>query len=637
MMPKRFRDRWKTSLLCAGAAGTMLLPITGSPARAEEAPPVQAELDQMSMFLEADQLVEVATGSPKPMSQVAENVTIITAAEIEAMNAHTVAEVLNRVTGVIVDGSATDFGSRASIFIQGSDYDHVLVLLDGMRWGYVSYDFPETNTIPVQIIQRIEVIKGPASSTWGSALGGVVNIITKDTGDTARPKGTLSGTYGEHSTSDLRIDGAGMAGPVGYYLYAGHQESDGIRNTRFFDNETFYGKLNLPLPSGMELKGSLGYSQPDYKYFYSPEWDDEWLINDRAFYATLDFTAPLTDSLTLNLAAHHLETTFTDIGQWISTGDRYLKLEYDGKSNTANGRLVWNGETQTVVLGAEGEWRENTAQDLLAPYTAPSLREDLWALFVNDTIRWQRLTLIPGLRYDHLTVVDDDILSPSLGLTYQLREDTLLRASVGRGFRKPYQSMIDGDPYFYIINPDIESETIWSYQAGVETTRFAFARLKATLFDHQATDVWINDPDTWAWMNDGEFERQGIELEAQSASFHNFSVNASTMYELLKPDQGEDNRVATVNLLLQYDDTRWRFQIFGHYVWTDDKVTGWTYEPNLGTFLWDAVAGYRFTAPAGVQGEVFAALHNITNQEQYFSALFPNAPRWIEAGLRFKF
>ena len=227
---------------------------------------VQAELDQMSLFLEADQLVEAATGSPKPMSQVAENVTIITAAEIEAMNAHTLAEVLNRVNGLIVDGSYTDFGSKSSTLIQGSDYDHVLVLLDGVRWGYVSYDFPETNTIPVQIIQRVEVIKGPASSTWGSALGGVVNIITRDTGTAARPKGTLSGSYGEHATSDLRADLAGLAGPVGYYLYAGRQESDGIRDTRFFDSQTFYGKLSLPLPRDMELKGSVGYSQPDYKY-----------------------------------------------------------------------------------------------------------------------------------------------------------------------------------------------------------------------------------------------------------------------------------------------------------------------------------------------------------------------------------
>ena len=625
------------------AAGVIsVFPALAVPAWCDESRQLQTEMDELGLYLGADQLVEVATGSPKPMSQVAENITIITAEEIEAMNAHTVGEVLNRVNGLFVDGSAMDFGSKSSIHIQGSGYDHVLVLLDGVRWGYVSYDFPETNTIPVQIIKRIEVIKGPASSTWGSSLGGVVNIITKETGNTAKPKGTLSGAYGEHSTSDLRVDAAGLAGPVGYYLHASRQESNGIRDTRFFDSQSFYGKLSLPLPRDMELRGTMGYSQPDYKYLYIAEYDDQGVVNDQAFYATLDFAAPLTKSLTLNLAAKRLEDTLADNWQWISTGDTYNKLEYEGESTSASGRLVWAGDWQTLVLGAEIERRENTAYDLLTPYTAPTLKEELWALFVNDTIRWDRLTITPGLRYDHLSVTDDDLLSPSLGLTYQLNDDTLLRGNVSRGFRRPFPTVIEGDPYFDTINPDLESETIWSYQAGIETAALPFALLKATLFDHQSTDVWIRDPDTWAIINGEDFERQGLELEVRSDTFHNFSAGVGGMYVLMKPEHGEDNAMYTAKLLLQYDDSSWRFQLFGHYVWLDDESNpGITNaimdEGEVGTFLWDAVAGYRFMAHAGVEGEVFAALHNIFAEDQYTQFVYPNAPRWLEAGLRFKF
>lgn len=624
------------------AAGVIsVFPVLTVPAWCDESRQLQTEMDELGLYLGADQLVETATGNPKPINQVAENVTIITAEEIEAMNAHTVAEVLNRVNGLFVDGSATDFGNRSSIHIQGSGYDHVLVLLDGMRWGYVSYDYPETNTIPVQIIKRIEVIKGPASSTWGSSLGGVVNIITKETGNTTKPKGTLSGTYGEHSTSDLRADLAGLAGPVGYYLYAGRQESDGIRDTRFFDSQTFYGKLSLPLPANMELRGTMGYSRPDYKYLYLAEFDDQSEFNDQVFYATLDFTAPLAESLTLNLAAKRLEDTLTDNWQLISTGETYNKLEYEGESTSASGRLVWNGDWQTMVLGAEIEHRENTTFDLLAPYTAPTLSEEIWAFFVNDTIRLDRLTITPGLRYDHLSI-GDDILSPSLGLTYQISDDTLLRGSVGRGFRRPYPTIKQGDPYFDIINPDLESETIWSYQAGIETAALPFVRLKASLFDHRTTDVWTRDPDTWAVINGEDFKRQGLELEVRSGTFHNFSAGAGGMYVLMKPDYGEDNAMYTAKLLLQYDDSIWRFQLFGHYVWLDDEsnpgVSSATMdEGEVGTFLWDAVAGYRFMAPAGVEGEVFAALHNIFAQDQYTQFAYPNAMRWVEVGLRFKF
>ena len=210
----------------------------------------------------------------------------------------------------------------------------------------------------------------------------------------------------------------------------------------------------------------------------------------------------------------------------------------------------------------------------------------------------ERLTITPGLRYDHLSVTDDDLLSPSLGLTYQLSDDTLLRGSVGHGFRKPYPTLIEGDPYFHITNPNLESETIWSYQAGVETTRFSFARLKATLFDHQATDVWIHDPDTWAWVNDGDFERQGLELEAQSATFHNFSVNAGGMYVLLEPEQGGGQTPCTPptcssSMTTPSGASRSSVIISG---WTEG-LEGLTYDAEeTGTFLWDAVAGWRFKA-----------------------------------------
>jgi len=94
------------------------------------------------------------------------------------MNAHTVAELLNRVPGIFVNFHQ-DFGATSFFHIQGSDPRHVLVLLDGISWKFLSSGSVETNSIPVGIIERIEIIKGPASSAWGSSLGGIINIITR--------------------------------------------------------------------------------------------------------------------------------------------------------------------------------------------------------------------------------------------------------------------------------------------------------------------------------------------------------------------------------------------------------------------------------------------------------------------------
>lgn len=611
-------------------------PILASPSWSNEHVELQDELAEMEMFFDADQLVEVTTRNPKPLSQVAENVTIITAEEIEAMNAHTVAEVLNRVPGIIMDGNYTDFGSRSTIFIHGSDYEHVLVLVDGMRWSYVSFDYPETLTIPVQIIKRIEVVKGAASSTWGSSLGGVVNIITKDTGENTKPVGTISGSYGENSTMDLRGEAAGKAGPLSYYLYGGKQKSDGIRDTRFFDGHNLYTKLSMSLLGGSNIRASIGYSEPEYKYYYLSQWDDEGVINDRTFHATVDFSAPINNNYGLNLSAYKFEDTLTDNWQFISTSTPYNKFEYEGKATGANARLVRTGDMQTIVLGGEIERRENTTYDRIWSYSAPTTYEEIWAVFINDTIRFDKLTITPGLRYDNLSITNNEI-SPSLGLTYQLNDSTLLRGNASRGFRKPVPSHKSGDPYFYITNPNLESETIWSFQLGMETTALPFLHLKTTLFDHQAGDVWVRDPDSWAFVNDGSYKRQGFEISLKTESYYNVSLSANGMYLRMMPDNLDNSTHYVGNILLEYNDNTWDAQISGHYLELGDVAPPSTWEKKTGNFIWDAVVTRTFSLNEGLSAHIFAALHNIFNEEQYSVSLIPNNVRWFEAGVRLKF
>lgn len=144
---------------------------------------------------------------------------MIKAQDIEAMNAHTVAEVLNRVPGLFINFNQ-DFGANSLISIQDSEQRHVLVLVDGIPWSFLSEGSAETNSIPVGIIERIEIIKGPASSAWGASLGGVINILTKSAGDTKRPTGMVKASYGQGDTQDYSAQISGLAGPVGYYLFA---------------------------------------------------------------------------------------------------------------------------------------------------------------------------------------------------------------------------------------------------------------------------------------------------------------------------------------------------------------------------------------------------------------------------------
>ncbi|MEJ2034340.1 MAG: TonB-dependent receptor plug domain-containing protein, partial [Deltaproteobacteria bacterium] len=301
----------------------------------------------MNLYFGKEQLVEVATSYPKPISQVAEDVTVVTAEEIEAMHAHSVAEVLERVPGVFVTFHGRgEPGIGSGLSIQDSDYEHVLVLVDGIRWNSVDVDFPETNDIPVNIIDRIEVIKGAASSTWGSALGGVVNIITKKTGTDARPHGFAQVGIGEHGTRSYQGEVAGGLSDFGYYLYAGREEADGILNNRFFDSKNLFGKFSYEL-SRTHFSGEIGFSQPENRYTYvlRPDlgsWADFTDISEgRALFYSVDMANDLTDSLHFYLQYYGRENDYTTSDLAASTGDLFTKTTAEGDQRGVNSRLAW--------------------------------------------------------------------------------------------------------------------------------------------------------------------------------------------------------------------------------------------------------------------------------------------------------
>jgi len=138
------------------------------------------DLQTLGMFYDGNDLIVSATRNPKPISQTAENVTVITTAEIEMMGAHTLADVLNNVPGIQIDDRGS-VGTFSGISIHGADMFNILVLQDGITLNFASDGSPDIAAIPVQHIERVEIVKGAAgSSLYGSdAANGVVQVFTK--------------------------------------------------------------------------------------------------------------------------------------------------------------------------------------------------------------------------------------------------------------------------------------------------------------------------------------------------------------------------------------------------------------------------------------------------------------------------
>jgi vitamin B12 transporter len=628
-------------------AAIVVASLPAGPARAAAEKPDVDEQALMALFYEEDDLVEAATGAPKPISQVAENVTIITQEEIDALHAHNLGDVLKYVSGLHLSSSNEPFGDSLP-FIHGSDYEHVLVLIDGIRWGYVFADYPNMRSIPVRIVKRIEVLKGPASSTWGSALGGVINIITKDTGTTDRPEGEVFATYGEHSTYEAAAEIQGRLSKLGYYLHAGRNHSDGITLNRAAAGNSFYGKMDLAPNNNWRFSFTSGYTEPEFVYVKRYDKDYDYQNSDRTQFYTASLDATLSDTITAFLSLYHYKHKFTDSARTLSTGLAQDAYVYNSKTNGVSGRLVWSPVNHTVVLGAEAQRAEVTATidffDFDISLGPVDNEEQNWAVFLNDTYRWGKLSLTPGVRYDNLELADNQV-SPSIGLTYNLFSHTLLRGVLARGFRKPVigltqynvfdemYMMFSGDR---VSNPNLEAEEVDSFQLGFETSAMGWCWFKGTFFIHQADKVWFSDPATDIWYNNGKSENRGGEAEIRTLPWHNLSLRANATYVRVDPDTEPSDIHWLANVMLRYADPQvFTAQLLGHYV-----DYGHYADPNASSsddMIWDLHLAKMIPFNDMQSIEFFGICHNLFEGNQTWNNNLPVAARWFEVGARLLF
>ncbi len=647
----------RCAMLLSWAAALLFIPAP-SPAANPAGDAILPEEQFLELYFDEDQLVLAATRSPKPLSQVAENVTIISAEEIEAMNAHNLAEVLSRVTGIYVSSNGRDFGSNASLEAQGSEPRHVLVLLDGIVWNYIGSGRAGTSQIPLGIIKRVEVIKGPASSTWGSALGGVVNIITKDAGTSAPPTTALSLSYGQARSLDLQAQVAGRAGPVGYLLHLGRQRSDGLLNSREFFRSSLYGKFTLDPRPDHHLTLTLGYSDPEW---YAGELPSggilSWGLHQRRF-ATVTLDSRINPELALNLSLHAIQRRFDQLsdesglyatfGPGYQRGDLFENNIFDETNYGASSRLVWTPDSHTVVLGLDLERNENQQRNEAgawrqwqgaAPFSTYSSEINQWAIYGNDTLVRGRLTLTPGIRVDGNTITRP-FVSPSLGVTYRLRRDTLLRGQVARAFTVPPLSWLSGGGLFFDPNPDLEPEQVWSFQAGIESTAVKYLWLKGTLFRHDLDNTFglvtsPTNPTNSITRNMGKEQRTGLEAEARTVPFHHLTLAAGFSLASIDRDWNSDDRTLySSNLELAFSEPEAGLDasLFGRFVWWDqpDSATRGSYDD----FIWDLNLGKKILAWNRSITTLFVTVHNLFNGTQYRHTDYRDTDRWVEGGIR---
>lgn len=588
----------------------MLCLLTVIPARGDD------ELRSLELFNGAGADLVSSSRSPRPASQTAENTTVVTADEIAALNAHTLPDILYAVTGIQLEMNRTP-GTTTNIEVQGAGFDHVLVLIDNVAINNLTDNYPDLGSIPVQMIDRIEIVKGAASSSWGSALGGVINVITKFPGQERALDGTVSGSFGTRETVDGRVEASGTLDRFGYYLSGGKFRSDGLLPHNQSDLRNVYGKLHYELPARGTLTWSTLFTEAETGQLALPNlnFDDE----KRQLISTLALQLPLDNRLTLDAALRTRQSTSTIFMRSVPDGALLRNTQADDDSRGGSVKLSWLGEWQLVVAGVDYDHVKVRMREGQIPGEETE-KTDRVGFYLNDTFTVGAFAITPSARYDR-TGFGGNRFSPSFGVTYALSENSVLRGYTARGYS------------LTSLNRSEATEKVWTSQLGFESGDIPYFWLKGTLFRNDTWDVISNVLGTLVKQRQ---LKQGGEFELRTVPVLNTSL--STGYTFIHATEGDSGPVLdsvpkhTLKLGLHYrDPSNLQGELIGHYIhW--NSPTG-----KYGTILWDLHLSKTFEYAEYGSVELFGSLRNIFDGEQYLNSFYKNAGRWAEVGVRCHF
>lgn len=550
-----------------------------------------------------------ASGFEQNVQDAPASISVISGSSLKTKNFFDLAGAVNGIPGVDIGTEMGKTGGGLNISIRGMPSDYTLIMMDGHRQdtgGNVATDnvgwseafssfFP-----PTSAIERIEVIRGPMSTLYGSdAIGGIVNIILKKPNmEKFEGAANLSTTqnqhmekYGSNYSQDLYLSMPIIENKLAFSLrtrvyYAAPWDTnvpytkDGQTKIRTLESKTpVY--IGLPTQTNLySVGGRLAYQANDKNYFYA---DAQYFYNhydnhEGQLGGPTSATPNYINTRANFIIAH--EGSY-DFGKWDNSiqynnnanrsrvvggkgADKYDNRRLEARDVIIDSKLVMPlGESWYVNnLTIGGRYWFEWMRDMLL--TSQTVSENTGALFIED--EWDPLEVLSvtgGLRYDYNEVFGSNF-SPRIYMAYTPVDFFTLKGGFSTGFKAPYINyLVNGEfgygnqgTFPYIGNPDLKPEHSYNYEVSA---LFNFKPIQASLtyfvndFRDKITrtnvEKDIDHPECYAtnrtdsycqtWVNQDEAVVQGVELYANTDSFWGFSLEGSYTFLYSKYLNGE--------------------------------------------------------------------------------------------------
>jgi len=483
-----------------------------------------------TLAVELDPIFITATRTAQTASETLASVTTITRKDIERQQAQSVQDVLRGVPGVSISNNG-GLGKNTSLFLRGTESDHVLVLIDGIKVGSATSGTTAFQDIPVEQIERIEIVRGPRSSLYGSeAIGGVIQIFTRKGGGASKPSFSIgAGSYGTYKAT-AGLSGGGERG--WYNLNASGTDTEGFNACDGKPAPDAAGCRTIePDKDGYtNLSGSL---RAGYRFENGSEMDVHALqaSSDNEFDAS-----SYNESETLQqVLGGSLRFSPLEIWQLSLTAGRSRDEYEDFKDSvfktritTRRDSLSWQNDLtitdrHTFVFGLD--YQEDTVGGTTA-YAVTS--RDNKGLFAQYQGNFGKQDLELSVRRDDNEQFDEHTTSGA-AWAYALAEDLRLTISYGTAFKAPTFNELYWPGYG---NPDLQPEESSSTELGL-TGKIGSDRWSLHAYETNIDNLIAYDASIFAPSNISKVQIRGLETSL-STNLGGWDINTSLT--LLNPE-----------------------------------------------------------------------------------------------------
>lgn len=483
--------------------------------------------------LRLDEVVVTGSRAPLTLQESAKIVSVITRDDIHRAAAESINDILKLATGVDVRQRG-GFGVQTDISVRGGNFDQITILLNGVNissphTGHLSADFP----VSPEDIERIEVLEGPAARVYGtSAFNGVINIVTRQTGNGAQVH-LVGGQYG-YAGGNTSI-GATL-GTFHSQLSGGYTRCDGATPNSDFSSTRLFYQGNATIGSNVKVNGQVGYSYKPYaaNTFYGASSTDQWESNERWMAAVgadiLLGRIHLSPQLYLNRWYDHY--------QWHKdnpAGENFHKVESKGASlnawmesllgRTSLGFEVRDERIRSTKLGkllSEDEWQATGGHDGEDDkfYKYRDQRANVSAFLEHDVLLKQ-WTVSLGLMANLNDGLDTKWrFYPGIDVSYRPTEAWKLFVSWNMGLRMPTFTDLYYSGANIEGNSELKPEKTTDYQIGGRYTTRGFIAEVQGFYSHKKNMIdWVTYNDANK-VSDGIFHSVNFQMDNKGAEIN---------------------------------------------------------------------------------------------------------------------